>query len=48
MNNFYLDMQKDTGSEVMFIPRNFPHWKANFTKEQFTTPPIWWVGPKNL
>ena len=24
------------------------HWKANFTKKQVTTPPIWWVGHKNF
>ena len=37
-----LDMQMDTGSEVTIIPKKFQgmHWKANFTKEQFTTPPI--------
>ena len=24
------------------------YWKANFTKEQFTTPPIWWVSHKSF
>ena len=50
INNFDLDVQMDTGSEVSLILRNF--WerigKVNFTKEQFTTPPIWWVDHKNF
>ena len=42
INNFNLDMQMNTGSEVTLYTNKFlgRHWKANFTKEQFTTPPV--------
>ena len=51
INNFDLDMQMDTGSEVTLIPKIF--WehigkKANFMKKQFATPPISRVGQKNF
>ena len=39
IDNFDLDIQMDTGSEVALIPKKL--WIANFTKEEFTTPPIW-------
>ena len=46
INNFDLDVQMDTGSEVAFTPRNF--WESTtLLKEQFTVPPIWWSFIKN-
>ena len=47
INNFDLDMQMDTGNAYT---KKFlgTYWKANFTKEQFTTSTIWRVSHKIL
>ena len=45
INNFDLDMQMYTSSEVRLIPKNF--WE-HIGKPTLTTPPIWWVSYKNV
>ena len=42
INNIDLGMQIDNKKRLG------THWKVNFTKEQVTTPPIWWVGHKSF
>ena len=48
INNFDLNMQMDNGKLGNAYTKKFlkKYLKADFTKEQVTSPPIWWVGHK--